>query len=97
MLLRGGKQRPWHMAGPKPKKSTRFRLIGPIPTERGNKWRVWDFYKREQFGPDCDSIMEGRQVLDDAVSGRVVTYVGKVRLVAKDIMADMVVGDDGDT
>ena len=94
MLVRGGKQRPWHAVGPKPKRSTRFRLIGPIVTEHGEKWRVWDFKKQAQFGPDCDSIAEGRVVLEDAVSNRTVTYVGKVRLVPKDIMADAMVGRD---
>lgn len=93
MLVRGGKQRPWHAVGPVPRRSTRFRLVGPIPTEHGNKWRVWDFRNRRQFGPDCDSVPEARKVLEDAVSGRTVTYFGKTRLVPKDIAADMVVDD----
>lgn len=92
MLVRRGKRRPWHAVGPVPGRSTRFRLIGPVPTEHGNKWRVWDFRNRRQFGPDCDSIPEGCKVLKDAVSGRTVIYVGKIRLVPKDIAADMVVG-----
>lgn len=91
MLVRGTKEKSWHAVGPKPKRSTRFRLIGPIGTEHGSVWRIWDYRDRRQFGPDCCSMLEARKVLEDAVTNRTVTYFGKTRLVPKDVAGDMMV------
>jgi len=71
------------MIGPKPRKGTKARVIGPIKAWGMDIWRVFDVATAKQIGPDCFSIDEARERCKDFLSGKKVVWFGQTKMTLK--------------
>lgn len=72
------------MEWPRPKPTTRFRVIGPKEVNGMKVWTVHDLVDRRQVGPPCFSVDEVLERLNDALAGKV--WFGGTRMRKKKVV-----------